>query len=268
MSLVSLAVRTCVVRLLRGRTWAGLVQDSPIDPLADVIEGWGKTGGAKLTPVLAVYVDEAQSEPQGRERSGPSQKLDVVIFIYLPPGPFVAAHGAGMVEFETRRSGGGAAMDLLVWQVQTALRDQANGPWIDIFQGFVHRFSNIQYRYVLVELEGGVRVPSAELRIKAEAAPEPISPSAPYGTWQAFLAACAGDSALVSVGSLVQAAMAGPAGLPSWKQVQHDLGLSDAAIRAIGLAPQDAAETGSPATLVETEVSGDIEINTFGGGGP
>ena len=76
----------------------------------------------------------------------------------------------------------------------------------------------------------------------------------PEGVWADLLAAMEVDEELADLARYWRQLIAGTI-VPEWRQAQAALGLTQAGIRGIGIAPQDDTETGEAAAAGEIDVS-------------
>ncbi|MDQ0301363.1 hypothetical protein [Ancylobacter polymorphus] len=236
MSLVATVSRIAFAKALEGRTSAGAVLNAPKEPLDRLGE----------KPVIAVYTGAIKFDPRGRDLYGSTadQIIELVIQMILPPGNVVVE---GM-ELTMNDAGAGFGMDLLWRQVVDALADPAN-TWADLYREIVRAYAGFTSAPVLVEVERNVPVPYREVQLNCRMIPEP-SMGAPLSTvWQKIDAKLRTDPELVPVADALKVMIERPAGMPSWRITQARMGWSDAEIRASGLAPLDATETGEAPTL-------------------
>lgn len=246
--LVSAALRMAVRFMLKGQTSAGdRVFDSPIDPLGLILD----QGDPTPKPLLAVYVQEVSGKPRGREIVSVEPELDLVIWTYLPATDVQLEDN---VAFEVRQSGAALALNIVEAQVNRSMRF-APIKWRSIYEEIVHNVEKVVSRSVLVEIEGGVRVPASETVITCKVIPEPAFGRALSGFWIKFDAAMRAEPTVAGLADMVKNLIEGPADLPSWQVTLGEMALSISEGRAIGVTPLDATETDEPAVLTTIETS-------------
>lgn len=252
MSLVSFGLRLAVSRLIAGRTWAQeRVLNSPVDPIEDVVRK-DTDGSVDSRPLIAIFTNDEKGDNEGRDIGGRSGSLDLIFFIYLPPDKVLVD---GDLELETRESGGAMALDLIWHQCRTALIHGAP-VWRNVYERFVTRITAVRSRPILIETERGSRIPAKEVVLTMDVLPEPDTGTPLNPNWLALDAAMRADAAAGPLADLIKAMIEEPSNLASWQLDRANLAVSEAAIRALGLAPVDLTETGEAAEL---------EDITFGG---
>lgn len=253
MSLVSFGLRLAVCRLLAGRTWAEeRVVNSPIDPLSNVLRD-DDTKAVDPRPLIAIFTNDEKGSNEGLDIGGRPGTLDLIFFIYLPPDKIVV--GDDDTEFEARDSGGAMALDLVWHQCRTALLFGPE-PWRKVYEKFAHKITDVRSRPILIETERGVRIPAKEVILTVDALPEPEVGKPLNPNWSLLDTAMRADVDAAPLADLIKAMIEEPANLASWQLDRANLAVSEAAIRALGLAPIDPTETGEAAEL---------EDITFGG---
>ena len=254
MSLVGFAIRLAVQRLLVDRTWAGdRVQNSPIDPVTDLLEG-----EVKDKPLIAVFTNDYEGDNEGRDIGGRTASMDLILFAYLPPTIVRIDEEAGEIEFEARDAGGASALDLIGHQIRTAL---VFGPavWRRVYEAMVVQITKVRARPILVELDKGIRLPAREIILSLKVVPEPdiAKPLGPH--WTILHQAMLTDDNASPIADLLKNMIEQPADLPTWRQAQANLATSVETVRALGIAPVDATEEDEAALRVQQDLVGPIE---------
>lgn len=253
MSLVSFGLRLAVCRLLAGQTWAQeRILNSPLDPVDDVVRQ-DKNGAVDPRPLIAVFTNDEKGDNEGRDIGGRRGSLDLIFFVYLPPDRVEIDGGA--IEFETRTPGGAMALDLVWHQCRTALLFGAPA-WRAVYEKFVTKINDVRARPILIETEKGARIPAKEVILTLDVLPEPDLGKPMNPNWLALDAAMRADDGAAPLADLIKAMIEEPANLASWQLERANLAVSEAAIRALGLAPVDLTETGEAAELEDVTFGG------------
>lgn len=251
--LVSMALRMAVRYTLLNQTGAmARVIDSPIDPVTAILD----QSDVEPRPLIAVYVQEVSGDPKGRELSSTEQKLEIVIWTYLTPAKTIVGDD---IELEVRESGAAIALDIVGAQINRALRFSTSA-WRPIIYEIAHSVEKVITRPVLVEIDGGVRIPASELIISCKTVPEPKFGAPLSGVWLAIDTAMRATAETAGIANLVKNLIEGPTGLPGWKVAMGESAFTVAEARAIGIAPLDATETGEPSLLDELTTSGSNDV--------
>lgn len=254
MSLVAQAILTTTRHVLDGRTWAqGRVHEQPVDPIDSMLRAGQDTG----KPVLAVYVEQVESEPVGRETQHGTRMVTLKVMAYISPS---VTHVGDELEISFEADGAGLALNMLGRQVDAALH-YGNPTWVKLWGDFVLRITGRKMRFLLVEVENAVRIPTAEIEYKLETVAEPDMGVPLFGAWLGL------DTLLRTKGAdeqqladIIKEAIEQPEGLPDWQQFQVARNLSDAAFRATGLAPLAVDDEGEPVPLEDIISEPEVEI--------
>ena len=211
MSLVAFALRTCTVRALRDVTLAGPnVFDSPVDP--------SDTAAKKATPTIFVYSDaEEVGEIETRALARGQRTIDLSILIVLP-AKFEATVNGATVEFEDRKAGGAAAIDLIYRQIERALIAEET-VWSRLWCVLVSRVESIHaHAYVLPVGQAGkqIHLPARGVTLTVRSLASPAIGQPPEDVWADFVDAMRQDPGLAPLATLVAGAMEGTA-LPQWR---------------------------------------------------
>lgn len=251
MSLVSFGLRLVVSRLLRGQTWAGnRIYNSPIDPLAEWENG---VEIGQRQPCIAIYTGQREATVVGKATQGKLATIDLVFDIFVPPTLVVAAPADGetpAITLETSNTGGAMVIDLMARQIDAAFKFGPE-PWKSIWDIFVVSVRSVRSRPLLYEVDKTVQIPCVEITYSLECIPDPDFGVDLLPGWAMLKAAMLADPDYAASASLLDTLISGPQGLPDWRKAQAALGLSDAAIRSLGVV--DESEDGDPA-LLETIV--------------
>jgi hypothetical protein len=243
-----------IARALRGKTWAAnRVFEQPVNPLQFVLSGDPQEG----RPAIAVYVEHATGQPRQKELQFGLQSLCSKIVLYAPPKMGFVEQGEAIA---FNNDSAGLVLNLLQRQVLSHLQ-LGSGGWTQLFQKLTAKCTERKSRYLLIEFEDGVRLPSAEISLDWECAPEPHIGAPITGLWQALdqLLRAEGEGALAD---LMKASIESNENLPDWALLQAQLGMSDAAYLASGLAPLAVTDNGEVPDLEEVQIDTNIEITT------
>lgn len=251
MSLVAQAMVMTVARALRGKTWAqDRVFEQPVNPLSFALaEGDGR-------PMLAIYTEHTTGKPRGLELQHGIQDLCLKIVAYVPPVVRVIEDGR---EVAFNSDSAGLVLNLIQRQVASHLQ-VGNTPWVQLFRKLTARGTERKVRYLLIEFEDGVRLPSAELSIDLDCAPEPQIGAPVSGIWLTLdtLLREEGEDGLAD---LLKASIETTEVLPEWAWLQAQLNLSDEAYLATGLAPLAVADNGQPPVLTDADIETTIQVS-------
>jgi len=252
MALVGQALVMVIARALAQRTWAeGRVYEQPVNPLNQAFRNNQDIG----KPAIAIYVETTDTESWGMELSHGVQKATTKIVVYCPPKiKFVA--GTDTVEFDSNSAG--LVLRLVQRQVLAALQ-YGDTPWVSLLRRLVAKSTGYKSRFLLIEPEDGVRIPSVEISLDLECVPEPAIGRPLNGPWlqlDGLLRAEEEDA----VADFFKAAIIEPQGLPEWAIVQSNLNVSDAAYLAMGLKPLAVDDDGEAVVLEDVGLDIQVEI--------
>lgn len=233
MSLISLATRIVLARILSGRTWAAdRILDQPLDPISEVLRGADR----KQRPVIAIYTSQAKGKPVGLETQGGVQAVTMTIYVYLPPARIDLPEE---VEFAIDNVGSGLALNTMGRQIDAAMHF-GHAAWIALWRRFVLHVDDKVSRFVLVQVENGVKVPCMEVVYDLNCVADADFGKPLYGGWADLDAllradgpATEGELLADHLKSLIEL----PAALQDYEVFQGNFGLSAAALDAIGVAP-------------------------------
>jgi hypothetical protein len=246
MSLVSMAARIIFTRLVRGQTLAGEnVINAPLEPLDQVARA--------QSPVIAVYTGLIKNKnPPGRDLFTAERELrvELVFQTYLPPADTDAD---GVSNFNLQRAGAGVLMDHMQRQIITALQSQTT-VWADLWKVLVAGYDDFDSRPVLIEVEGGVRIPCREVSLTCRTISDPKVGAPLSGFWLGLDGAMRDDPDLVPIADLIKGDIEGPAGMSDWHVTMAALGWTKAAMLATGLAPEDTTTDDDAALLTGAEI--------------
>lgn len=247
MSLVSIASRIIFTQLVRGQTLAGsIVLNAPIDPIEAVVKD--------SVPAVAVYTGVVKGKPNSRDAFGArgDQTMELVFQAYIPPATDPTGELAGL---DLRGSAAALALDLLQRQTLAALQSQ-DTVWSSLWSTLVRKYLDFDSKPVLVEVEGGVRIPCREVTLSCEVIADPAPGAQLNGFWMSFdgMLRDVGESA---VANLIKDAIERPGDLSAWRQLMALGGLSRAEVVNGGLGPFGVLLPGSPDTVVLQHVEVD-----------
>lgn len=261
MSLVAIAIRTCIVEALLNRTDVGAnVQDSPIGGIK--VDADGQISAMDKDPFIAVYTDASQVV----DISGPmavteNHSLTTVIEwgISSAMGEIDAETG------ETRLFGQAFAatsaayefrLDMIARQLLDALVDPEN-EWSELFRGFQHKASEVR-RIRTSNDQDTVKLAGHQLSIVANYIDDPVMGQEIPLPFQAFFAACdaSGEPLLIARKQMIEGHLTGER--LDIKVLQAQLGLTDAETLALGLGPL----TPDSGDLDQVDIEGPLGIET------
>ena len=239
MSLVAFALRTCTVRALRGATLAGAaVYDSPVDP--------SDTAAKAATPTIFVYSDAEEVDGiETRALACGQRTIDLSILIVLP-ARFEATVNGTTVEFQDRKAGAAAAIDIIYRQIERALIAEET-VWSRLWCVLVSRVESIHsHAYVLPAGAAGkqVHLPARGVTLSVRTVYSPAIGQPPQDVWADFVDAMRQDPGLAPLATLIAGAMEGTA-LPQWRTDALEVGDTvddavDMGYGAVGGGPTDA----------------------------
>lgn len=265
MSLVGQTIAVLVKKMLVSHTWAGTrVMLQPIDPIAAM----ARDDNGKVTfdgkPCIAVYVENAQSNPVGLEFQSGSTDVTLKVISYIPP---VLKITQDEIDYQFDNQGAGLALSLMGQQIERAMHI-GGAPWVALFRKFAKETKSVKRRYLLIELESGVRIPAAETTFElCKVIPEPKIGDALYGYWLEFDTALrateAGED--IKLADLLKTAIEAPEDMPSWRRFREMTNLTEAAWIASGLAPLVTDDEDEQVLLEEVVIDPEVEIVGPGG---
>jgi len=263
--MVGQALLMIVARALTGRTAAGAhVLEQPVEPIVDVLKHSDGNGA----PSIAVYVESSESVPSGIEtQSGPVETVLKVI-AYTPPSWRTSGDD---IVFENE--GIGLGLNILGRQIDVALHT-GNETWVRLFRGFAKHINARKTRYLLIELENGVRIPAIEISYYFKRTVQEPEIGVPlFGSWLQLDTALRNEGE-TAVADLLKSLIESPTGLQPWQQFQLARNLTDKAFAATGSSPVMFGdvfavdeETGEIPTLVDVDAQPD-EIDIVAPGLP
>jgi hypothetical protein len=234
MSLVSQALVIATEKTLNGATWAGSrVLRQPIDPIAEVL----RENGGNQIPVIAVYVEAATFDIEGRATQGNKGQLDLKVFVYIAPG--VTKIDDGTYDFVMDTTSAGLTLDIMGRQVDAALHTSLSA-WLEIWRKIVISVSKKIEKYALIQIETGVRVPALEILYSVHTIPDPDFGVAVDGmiAWRMIDAQLRTEGADgIKLADLFKSLIETPAGLQPYQTFVNNAGLTAADFASTGLAP-------------------------------
>lgn len=241
MSLVSQALCVIAQAIVKGRTWAGddvLLQ--PVYPIEEVLKE-----GRDPAPVIAVYAEHAKYDVEGRASQGSKTRVELKFIVYNAPGvnritvrpdsnSTDDVEDALIVDVDTEKAG--LTLNVVARQIDAALHADV-ALWADCWRKMVVKTEDREVRYILIEIENGVKIPAAEIGYTLATIPDPDFGGVPTQAWALFdtaLKSTAEGTVLAQVFNLL---ITEPAGLPDWKQFRDNFALTTAGMAATGLGP-------------------------------
>jgi hypothetical protein len=231
--IVRSCVRIAAVMAIRGNTWADdRVYDSNNTPLAEALR-------QEPAPFVSIFTDDDEGKVDGRDvLHVDSHELKLTVEFGIA-GPFEKDEGDKSIVIPATDDAFERVVDVLERQIACALFHDPKNSWGEIFRGLVIACSKTASKRA-GEAERGARWAARQRVFTVETVSDP-TPGAPIGgdhPIAAFIAACRADSdtGLDGVADMIEA-LIGDAAAPTWRQAQAMLGLMDAEVRGIGLAP-------------------------------
>lgn len=241
MSLIAQALCVVAQNIVKGRTWAGddvLLQ--PVYPIEEVLKE-----GRDPAPVIAVYAEHAKYDVEGRASQGRKTRVEMKFIVYNAPGvnritvrpdsnSTDEVEDALIVDVDTEKAG--LTLNVVARQIDAALHSDV-ALWADCWRKMVVTIEDREVRYILIEIENGVKIPAAEIGYTLSTIPDPDFGAAPTAAWTLFdtaLKSTAEGTVLAEIFSLL---ITKPAGLPGWKQFRDNFGLTSAGMASTGLGP-------------------------------
>lgn len=245
MSLAALALRIAVTEALKGRTLADArVADSELAAISDLI-------GEAPSPLIIVSVDEASGEIDKPGLSLLDAADELVLLFEIAIASKVTAEakdaegGVSMIAIEPTSKGLEASLDILWRQVSRALLlPLPDTQWGEIVRRLVLRLRRFQMKRG-GEVDGS-RVATRFYVLAIEPVAEPNFGSPAVGVWAELIAAMEGSAHLRELARILRASIEQPAGLAGWRIDQARLGLPEAEVRALGIAPPDSGTPEDP----------------------
>lgn len=266
MSLISLVFRNLTALALTDRTLAGAeVRSSLLVPINELQETEPK-------PMIAVFTDHSKAEDaqiDGNDLLGAMATLTLALEIAcITKVPTEDQQGSETFIPETDE---GMEMTLDVIQRQSLVELQSGQSiWASLW-----RDCRIKVKGIVVErgasIEKGVRFAARRVEIHTQVLREPVPGKPLTKFWVDVLAAFDADPRMSGLAVMLRKLVVGGT-LPEWRQWQAELGLTDSAIRAIGVAPFEGAEdpvTGQPSVSTDSTIedrSGQTDAMRLRGG--
>jgi hypothetical protein len=247
MSLAVAAIKIAAVRSLKGRTSVDdAVFDSAVEPF-DALRDQG-------APVIVISCDTGKRDVEGRDLFGASQVIDLSVDMFVAQAVTVDA-GATEIRIPASDEGNEIYLRSLAYEVEKVLlADQS--AWPELFRRLWFRAPNQDFsewdRGAIADK--GRRQALLRSIYKVETVADPIPGAEPEGVWHDLLTAMEADPELSDLSRYWRQLIAGTS-VPDWQQAQAALGLTQAGIRGIGLAPEDDTKPGDAAQIAEIDVS-------------
>jgi hypothetical protein len=237
MSLISQALIIATANVLRGKTWAGdLVFRQPIDPISEVL----RTEGETQRPVIAVYVDSAKFTGDGRQTQGSQSAIELKIFVYVAPGRLFLPEET---HFVLDSNSAGLTLDVMVRQVDAAFHadqgyDLTVVDWLSVWKKLAWKVGDRNVRYVLIEVENGIKIPTVEITYSLSAIPDPNFVGPMTAAWEMFderLRADGGEG--VQMADLFKGMIDPGASIPDYIAFMRNFGLTPEGLAGTGIGP-------------------------------
>lgn len=238
MSIVSLAIRICAAKALKGKTWVGSdrIFQQLAFPLAEVSPEIGEKG----KPAIVVY---SKNHDYSLERDQGNSDGSLLFMVYMPPNKVDL--GDNEVGFEIDNKSSGVAINVIGHQIFKSLQI-GNGEWANLFRQFAYKITGTKTQYVLIEIEDGVPMACLEISLEYDAIPEPcINEFGPL--WERFDAALRAedDPQNIIMADLIRNQIVDE-NISDIEAFQSSFGLSDAALLASGLGLVDGVDPSNP----------------------
>ncbi|WNV10099.1 hypothetical protein [Tardiphaga sp. 709] len=253
MSLAELVFRNLTVLALTDQTLAGSeVRSSLLVPLNELQEK------PQPVPMIAVFTDSARAEDaqiEGNDLFGAQAAVTLALEIGCV-GKALTTDGQNVETFIPETDEGmEMTIDVIRRQAIVTLQSGAS-VWASLW-----RDCRVKTRSISVErgaaVEKGVRFAAKRVELRIELVSDPVPGAALPKFWLDCLAALDADDRTKNLAIMLRRLAIG-AQMPAWRSWQAELGLIDAGIRALGVAPFEGAEeeTGE-GTLSVTISAGD-----------
>lgn len=248
MSLVATAVRLTLCEALKAKTLAGLrVYDSNIGPLDDFF----KKGDAS-SPVITVATDDQTATFDAMSYTTASRELAVVIEMAIAQPVDVAVGGDVTVTVPHTDRGLELSLDVMSRQIMAVLQAD-RGTWAELFKAFAGKPTKLTSKRG-AGWEHGERFAARQIVITFDPVHEPIFGQAPAETFWADLVTALRtvDAESSAIADLIEKAVV-CVEVPTWARLQADLGLTTAAMEAVGLGPYLPGEAPATANVVTSD---------------
>jgi hypothetical protein len=248
--------RLSAVAALRAGIWGDVkVLDSDGSPLAQAVQ-------ASPTPYVVVFTDDTdRSEVEGFDLLAADGDMALVIEFGIAAA-VPQATGGPVATIPATDAGREIGLDVMEHRIILALAHDTTSTWGEMFRTLATRFVGRVASKRGGSSEGGSRWAARQLLLHVELYPDP-----PFGVpvrsdhpIRRFLEmAKSGDQDLRNAATLIESALDATA-LASWRQVQGWLGLTEDAVRGIGLGPPVIPQEIPAVTVgVGSEVAGMVE---------
>lgn len=233
MSLIAQALCITAQNMVKGQTWAAddvLLQ--PVYPIEQVMEE-----GREARPVIAVYAESSKFDGFGRGSQGVKAVVEIKFIVYNSPGlNRFSIDGVETLEITVDTETAGLTLNVVARQIDSALRK--NTPlWADCWRKMVVNIKDRDVRYILIEIENGVKIPAVEIGYTVESIPDPDVVEELYGAWALFDTALRSTDEGVLVAELFKSLIVASAEIPDWQRFRDNFALTPAGLQATGVGP-------------------------------
>ena len=225
MSLAREAVRMCVVRALRGNTWAAArVRDSEQGPIEDYFSD-------KALPEILVFTDDGMFGGGNGPRdlfAGGDQDLIIEVVVTSR----MKSDDGEWVEPLVTDASMEFTIGVIQRQIKAALVDPQNA-WAEMFRRFALTVNESKDRRGS-SMRDGVRYAGRQLLLSLTLPKDPVPGVALGPLWTDFLAMVDADADLVKIAPVLRGAIEGDVGdMPEWVIMQGAYGRTRAEARSL-----------------------------------
>lgn len=251
MSLVNLVFRNLTVLALTGQTLAGdEVRSSVLVPLNELKDG-------NPVPMIAVFTDTVRADDahiDGNDLFGAEAAVTLAIEI-ASVGKVPPNDQANLETFIPETDEGlEMTIDVIARQAIVALQS-GDSVWAKLW-----RDCRLKTKGMTVErgasIEKGVRFAARRIELQMCLLSDPIPGATLAKFWLDCFAAFDADDRMKNLSGMLRRLAQGDE-LPDWRTWQTELGLTDAGIRAIGVAPFDGSDAEDGSSRPATQLAGE-----------
>jgi hypothetical protein len=246
MSIVRTVLRMSAVYALHNATWADdRVYDSDNRPLVDALTN-------ETQPYITVYTDEdVRTDMSGRDIYQSTRSL-ILALEFGVAATVTDSSGDKQITIPATDEGMEVAVDILESQILNRLFGNVDSPWHDIIQDLVLRVVRIRSPRS-ASAERGARWAARQLSIQCDVISDPIRGLVLRDDHpiMRFIALAMTQSPTAPAAQLISNLL-GSDIEPDWHLAQAWLGLTDAGVRSMGIAPLIKGDHTAP-QLVEVD---------------